>query len=110
MANRKQSDSNDVLVQYLEYLKLSFALEHCRELARLATEEHWDHLTFLTRVLEGEVLRRQNRSVERRIRLARFPVTKTLEQFDWSRLILRGQLQSNCSCSFFRLNTTKSNA
>ena len=84
MATRKTPDPNDVLVAHLDYLKLSFVQEHYREFAQLAGEEHWDHLSLLTRLLEGEVLLRQTRSVERRIRLARFPVPKTLEQFDWT--------------------------
>jgi len=77
-------NTDETLHAHLDYLKLSFIREHYLELAKLATEQHWDHITFLTRLLEGEALRRQARSIERRIRLARFPVRKTLEQFNWS--------------------------
>jgi len=67
----------------LDYLKLSFIGEHYLDLAREAAEQHCDHITFLARLIEGETHRRQDRSVERRIHLARFPVRKTLDQFQW---------------------------
>jgi len=107
MATRKKPDPNDALLAHLEYLKLSFVAENYLELAKRAGEEHWDHLTFLVHLLHGEVLRRQTRSVERRVRLARFPVPKTLEQFDWSwpRKINRLQVQN-----LFRLNFIEEHA
>jgi len=107
MATRKKADPNLALLDYLQYLKLSFVQENYLELAKRAGEEHFDHLTFLTHLLEGEVLTRQARSVERRIRLARFPVRKTLEQFDWSwpRKINRLQVEN-----LFRLHFLQDNA
>lgn len=86
----------DALNAHLDYLKLSFIREHFVELAREAAEKHWDHIAFLTRLLEGEAQRRQDRSVERRIRLARFPVRKTLDQFqwDWPKKLNRLQVQN----------------
>jgi len=74
----------DTFHLHLDYLKLPFIREHYAELARDAAEQHTDHIDFLTRLIEGEAHWRQDRSVERRIRLARFPVRKTLEQFRWS--------------------------
>jgi DNA replication protein DnaC len=74
----------DTLNAHLDYLKLAFIREHYAELAREAAAQHADHLTFLARLIEGEAQRRADRSVERRIRLARFPVRKTLDQFRWN--------------------------
>jgi DNA replication protein DnaC len=107
MATRKKPDPNDALLAHLDYLKLSFLAENYLELAQRAAEEHWDYLTFLAHLLEGEVLGRQTRAVERRIRLARFPVPKTLAQFDWSwpRKINRLQVQN-----LFRLNFIEQHA
>ena len=34
--------------------------------------------------MEGEASLRQDRAVQRRIKLARFPTLKTLEQFNWT--------------------------
>ena len=84
------------LNSHLDYLKLSFIREHYAMLAREAAEQQSDHIAFLARLLEGEAQRRQDRSVERRIRLARFPVRKTLDQFqwDWPTKINRMQVQN----------------
>jgi DNA replication protein DnaC len=38
-------------------------------------------MQYLIALIEGEALDRQQRAIERRIRLARFPVIKTLESF-----------------------------
>ena len=86
MTNKKRpdNDTTESLHRYLDSLKLSFIAEHYAEFAQQGAEQHWDHLAFLSRLLEGEAQRRQDRSIERRIRLARFPVRKTLEQFDWN--------------------------
>jgi DNA replication protein DnaC len=64
---------------------------------------------YLQRLLEGECSRREERALERRIRAARFPVTKTLDQFDWSwpSKINRPQVQNLFHLGFL---TEKANA
>lgn len=86
----------EALHAHLDCLKLPFLREHYAELAREAAEHHLDHVAFLARLVEGEAQRRQDRSVERRIRLARFPVRKTLDQFqwDWPKKLNRLQVQN----------------
>jgi DNA replication protein DnaC len=69
---------------HLDYLKLSYVREHYAEFTREAAAASADHLAPLMRLVEGEPHLRKDRSVERRIRLARFPVRKTLDQFDWT--------------------------
>jgi len=95
------------LQRHLNYLKLFFVAEHLEEFAKLAAEEHWDHVTFIARLIEGEAQRRQDRSVARRVRLARFPVCKTLEQFQWTwpKKVNRAQVQN-----LFRLKFLDDNA
>jgi DNA replication protein DnaC len=73
----------DDLHRQLGYLKLLFMQEHCEELARQAGQSQWSHMDFLSRLVEGEAAARQDRSRQRRIQQARFPVLKTLEQFDF---------------------------
>ena len=53
-------------------------------------------MEFLARLVEGEAALRQDRSCQRRIQQARFPVLKTLEQFDftWPAKINRPQVQN----------------
>jgi DNA replication protein DnaC len=65
-------------------------------LAQQAATEQWSHLDYFAPLVEGEAHRREERSIRRRIRLARFPVLKTLEQFLWSwpRKINRAQIQN----------------
>ena len=72
------------LLDQLDYLKLPFIKAHHSELAREAGHQSWDHQEYLRRLVEGEFGQRQQRCIERRIKAARFPVVKTLEQFQWS--------------------------
>jgi DNA replication protein DnaC len=84
------------LAQHLEYLKLPYLKEHCGALATEAAAQHWSHLDYLGRLLEGEAAARQDRAIARRIQEARFPVLKTLEGFrwDWPKTINRLQVQN----------------
>ena len=68
----------------LDTVKLSFIREHYADLLQTAAKQQWDHLPLLARLVEGEAARRRDRSIARRIRLARFPVQKTLDGFDWT--------------------------
>ncbi|MGD9409820.1 MAG: IS21-like element helper ATPase IstB [Thiohalocapsa sp.] len=83
------------LAEQLAYLKLPFMLEEHAALAKQAAEEHWDHVAFLARLAAGEAALRRERSVQRRINQARFPVIKTMEQFQWTwpKTINRMQVQ-----------------
>ena len=74
----------DELRRQLGYLKLPFMQEHCDELARQAAAGQWSHVEFLRRLVEGEAAAHQDRARDRRIQQARFPVLKTLEQFDFT--------------------------
>ena len=75
---------DDQLVSYLTYLKLSYFREYHQSLAKEALEKNWTQLDFLSRLAEGEALRRKDRATQRRIQAARFPIIKTLEQFNWT--------------------------
>jgi DNA replication protein DnaC len=70
--------------------------EHFEPLAKEAAQAHWGHVEYLAALIEGEALDRQQRTIQRRIRLARFPVIKTLESFQWTwpRKINRLQVQN----------------
>jgi DNA replication protein DnaC len=84
------------LTQNLIYLKLPWIRENYDALASEAGQKKWSHMEFLSRLLEGETHLRMDRATERRIQAARFPVVKTLEQFDWSwpKTINRPQIQN----------------
>jgi DNA replication protein DnaC len=81
---------------YLTYLRLHAILQQYQPLADQAGREHWTHVQYLSGLVESEALARLDRATHKRLRLARFPVLKTLEQFDWSwpKKINRGQVQN----------------
>ena len=83
------------LTDQLHDLKLAHLAAHHATLAKEAAAAPWSHREFLQRLLEGECAVRQQRAVERRVRAARFPVIKTLDQFrwDWPKKINQPQVQ-----------------
>jgi DNA replication protein DnaC len=78
------SENNRRLDDHLKYLKLPFIREHYQGLAVQAAEKQIPHIDYLEKLADGEAAFRRDRSIERRIRQARFPVIKTLDQFNWS--------------------------
>ena len=78
------SENNRRLDEHLKYLKLPFIREHYQGLAVQATEKHLPHIDYLEKLADGEAALRRDRSIQRRIRQARFPVINTLDQFNWS--------------------------
>jgi len=86
----------------LASLKLRYLSEHYETIAKEAAALQWSHVEFLARLIEGEVHRREDLATQRRVSLARFPVLKTLDQFDWSwpKKINRPQIQNLFRLSF----------
>jgi len=84
------------LMTELETLKLTYFGEHCEELAKQAADEGMSYLDFLQALVTGESAERFNRLVARRVRQARMPVIKTIDQFCWDhpRKIKRAQIQA----------------
>ena len=68
----------------LGYLKLRFMAEHYQQLAAEAAQKGWSHQDYFERLIQGEAEMRWDNSIQRRIRMARFPVLKTLDQFQWN--------------------------
>ena len=95
---------DDPLDSHLLYLKLSYFREHHQALAKEAVEKNWTPLDFVSRLVEGETLRRKDRATQRRIQAARFPLIKTLEQFNWTwpKKINRVQIQNLFRLSFLK--------
>ena len=72
------------LNEKLSYLKLSYMLENYEPLAQKAAQKQWSHINYLTQLAIAEADLKKDRATERRIRSARFPQIKTLDQFKWS--------------------------
>jgi DNA replication protein DnaC len=73
-----------LLSEHLEYLKLKYVADQYGPLADEAIRQSWDHREYLRRLIEGEYNDQRQRRVAARIKSARFPVIKTLEQFNWT--------------------------
>lgn len=88
--------ATESLRAHLASLKLSYVLEHFESLIQDAGAEQWPHVDYLARLIEGEAHQREDRSIQRRVGRARFPVLKTLDQFDWGwpKKINRPQIQN----------------
>jgi len=65
-------------------LKAPAAARATPALAKRAREEEWSHERFLEAVLSTEVGSRQSSGGELRIKAAKFPARKTLEEFDFT--------------------------
>ena len=82
-----------LLSHYLKTLKLpTFQREH-QTLARLCATEGVDHVGYLFRLAEREMIERDRRKVERRIKAAKFPVVKSLDSFDFTAIPKLNKMQ-----------------
>ena len=92
------------LEPHLIYLKLPFIAEQYATLAAHAAHKAWSHIDSLATLLEGEAALRRDRATQSRLRLARFPVLKTLEQFrwDWPTRLNRLQVQNHVRLAFIQ--------
>lgn len=68
----------------LRTLHLRSIEQHYEQMSQEAARERITHVEYLNRLLLLETSARYERSVLRRIRAAKLPVVKTLEQFEWS--------------------------
>ncbi len=94
----------DEIAQYLTYLKLPFTAEHYAPLAKQAAHKQLAHVDYLATLMQGEADLKRDRATQNRIRLARFPVIKTLDQFrwDWPTRINQLQVQNHFRLDFIR--------
>ena len=72
-----------LLAHHLKTLKLPTFLREYDKVARQSAQDGVDHVRFLLRLVELELVDRERRMVERRIKAARFPTTKSLDTFDF---------------------------
>jgi len=82
-----------LLASHLKTLRLpTFLREHDR-LARQCAAEGVDHVRYLARLVELELIDRERRMVERRIKAAKFPAVKSLDSFDFAAIPTLNKLQ-----------------
>jgi len=73
-----------LLEHHLKLLKLPTMLRDYPAVAAACTADRCDYPTYLLRLAERELLDRERRAAERRLKAARFPVIKTLDSFDFA--------------------------
>jgi DNA replication protein DnaC len=73
-----------LLAHHLKALKLPTFLREYDKLARQCAADGVDHPRYLLRLAELELIERERRTVERRIKEARFPAVKSLDSFDFT--------------------------
>lgn len=72
-----------LLAHHLKKLRLPTFLSEHDKLARQCATEGKDHVQYLLRLCELELIERERRMIERRIKAAKFPATKSLDSFDF---------------------------
>lgn len=78
------TEAPQILLQHhLKKLRLpTFQGEYAKQ-AQLCAAENKDHVHYLARLCEMELIDRERRMIERRIKAAKFPSTKSLDSFDF---------------------------
>ena len=82
-----------LLADHLKTLKLPTFLREYEKLARQCAAEGLDHVQFLARLVELELIDRERRMIERRIKAAKFPATKSLDSFDFKAIPKLNKMQ-----------------
>jgi len=75
-----------LLEVYLKRLRLPAIGRHYQELARQAAQGNLPYEAFLLALVEIEAQQREENAHQKRLRMARFPVIKSLDQFDFTTL------------------------
>jgi DNA replication protein DnaC len=75
-----------LLEAYLKRLRLPAIGRHYQELARQAAQGNLPYEAFLLALVEIEAQQREENAHQKRLRMARFPVIKSLDQFDFTAL------------------------
>ena len=77
----------------LKSLRLPTVLREYGKLAKQAAAEGLDHIQFLARLIELEMIDRERRMIERRIKAAKFPAVKSLDSFDFKAIPALNKMQ-----------------
>jgi DNA replication protein DnaC len=78
-----ETKSTVLLKHHLKALKLPTMHAECEKIAARCAKENVDHLGFLLQLCERELLDREKRAADRRLKSAQFPNHKTLEDFQF---------------------------
>lgn len=78
-----ETKSTVLLRHHLKALRLPTMLAESEKTAQRCARDNVDHLGYLLQLSELELLERERKAAERRLKAARFPTSKTLDGFDF---------------------------
>ena len=81
---KTDTKSTVLLKHHLKALRLPTVLAECEKVAQRCAADNVDHLGFLLQVVELELIERERKAAERRLKAARLPAPKTLDGFDFA--------------------------
>ncbi len=84
MVMKTETKSVVLVKHHLKQLKLPTMHDECEPVAQRCAKENVDHLGYLLQLSELELIERERRAAERRLKAARFPAHKTLDAFDFA--------------------------
>jgi len=76
--------NNLLLESYLKKLRLPAILRSYQQVAREAADRNQSYTEYLCALMEQEIIQREEANLKRRLKQARFPYLKTLEEYDFS--------------------------
>ena len=82
-----------LLAHHLKTLKLPTVLREYDKVAQQCAAEGLDHVQFQARLVELELIDRERRMIERRIKAAKFPAVKSLDSFDFKAIPSLNKMQ-----------------
>ena len=96
-----KADPKAPLRAHLTTLQLPYMREHFEPLAQHAAAQSHSHLDYLACLVEGEAHRRETRSIERRVKGARFPMLSAWlrGRLLWARLLVKSRALGAMSLS-----------
>src|SRR5262249_56835728 len=81
---RSVAGDGGLLRHHLTALRLPSIKAECEQVAREAASANLDYLGFLLRLCERELQDREQRACQRRLKAAKFPQLKSLDDFDFT--------------------------
>ena len=78
------NDGIENLQNYFKQLRLTETANELPNILRKAEQSTWTYREFIKEIVEFELTKREEKSIEKRLRWAKFPYMKTLELFDLS--------------------------
>jgi len=81
--NKTETKSTVLLKHHLKALRLPTMNAECEKIAQRCALDNADHLAFLLQLCELELIERERKAAERRLKTARFPAHKFLDEFDF---------------------------